>query len=160
MALKKLLALYSGVLKELQSGDLIDPAQITLPGSMAVSSRVVNPADGATYFWGSCTGVPPDTTGGLQKIYMPRTCTIKKAWVMWSASVAGSNENVSIYIRVNNTTDYLIATVGNTNAFKEFINTSLSISITIGDYIEFKIVCPTWATNPTQVGCGGTIYFE
>jgi hypothetical protein len=32
-----------------------------------------------------------------------------------------------------------------------FSNTALSISVAAGDYIEWRWVCPTWATNPISV---------
>lgn len=132
-----------------------------IPFFFYLTNRVVSPNDGATYYWGSIAGAIPTTTEGLQKIYLPAAGTIKKAYISWLATgVAGTNENISVYIRLNGTTDTLIATVGDTNAYKEFIKTNASITIAAGDYIEIKVVCPTWATNPTVVGMGGTIYME
>ena len=108
------------------------------------------PADAETDFFGICLrGV---TTGGLVKVYIPRTAQIRVAEVFWNgATVVGSNENISIYVRVNDTTDYLIATVGDANQLKRFNNTALNIPVVQGDYIEIKCVFPTWATNPTGI---------
>lgn len=32
--------------------------------------------------------------------------------------------------------------------------------VAVGDFIEIKVVCPTWATNPATVAFGGTVYVE
>jgi hypothetical protein len=125
-----------------------------------VFALTYNPADGQTAYIGN-TAAAPTTTAAQRRIYANRDMTIAMASVRWyAATVAGSNENISVYIRVNNTTDTLIATIGTTAAEKHFNNTGLSISLTAGDYFEIKIVQPTWVTNPTGVLLSGyvTIY--
>ena len=37
------------------------------------------------------------------------------------------------------------------SASNDFGVTGLSISLVAGDYIEFKLTTPAWATNPTTV---------
>ena len=136
-------------------------AKPKIPIPIYLTNRVLSPADGATYYWGCLAGMIPTTTSQQQSMYFGCAGTITKAYIQWNAtSAAGSNENVSVYIRVNDTTDTLIATVGNTNALKQFQNTSLSISIAAGDFIEIKVVCPTWTTNPTVVAMGGMLLME
>jgi len=49
---------------------------------------------------------------------------------------------------------------GNNSATKVFNNNALNIAVVEGDYIEMKLVCPTWSTNPTAVLIGGTLYIE
>jgi len=116
-------------------------------------------ADGQTYFFG---GVPFTLTqlDGAQRVYIPKAGTIKCAYIHVYATTIGSGENISVYLRKNATTDTLIATVGNTSQLRLFINTGLSISVSQGDYVEIKIVCPTWATDPAQVRWSGVIYVE
>jgi hypothetical protein len=135
----------------------------TLSGyNMAIGTgTVATPTDSDTLYWG-ITGRVPQTTGGLQRVYIPKTGKIKSALMFWSAAlgVAGSGENVSMYVRLNNSTDTLIQTVGNTSSEKTFQNSALNIAVTAGDYIEIKVVFPAWATNPTQVIMSGQVYIE
>lgn len=110
----------------------------------------LNPADATTYYLGSTLGVPP--TAAQNKTYIPRGGIISMAQVYWyAATVAGTNESFSIYVRLNNTTDYLIQAKSDTNAEKLFDNPNINIPVAVGDYIEIKLVCPTWVTNPTGV---------
>jgi hypothetical protein len=104
---------------------------------------------------------PSATTTQLRKVYFRKAGVIRIAEVAWYAvGTAGSNESVSIYVRLNDTTDTLIATVGDTNAYKSFNNNALAITVASGDYIEIKMVAPTWATNPTAVSIGGYLLVE
>lgn len=127
-------------------------------------AAVGSPADGQTYYVGSpirAFAVGASTTGGTAQHRIPKAGTIKVVEVAWDAvTTAGSNETITVNIRLNNTTSTLVSTVGDTNAFKRFTNTALAIAVVQGDYIEIEIVCPTWATNPTNVAIGYTVYIE
>lgn len=122
------------------------------------TTTVHNPGDGLTYYFGA-VGFAAVTTADTRRVYIPRAGTIVAASVVsdTTAGTVGTNENISIYIRLNNTTSTLIATVGAATKYREFRNTSLSITVAAGDYIEIEVVCPTWATNPTSVGYNGHI---
>ena len=117
-------------------------------------------ADNATYYFGALSGLAPQTTAGRAPLPIPLTGTIKRAQVIWRAGTAGSNENISVYIRVNNSTDYLIQTVGSTAAVKQFTNPSMAVPVNAGDTIEIKIVCPSWSTNPATLALGGVMYID
>jgi hypothetical protein len=125
-----------------------------------VAENLATITDASIYYAGCLAGLAPGTTAALAKLYIPRAGTITKAYILWNAGTAGSAENISAYIRLNNTSDTLIATVGTSGASKEFSNTSLSIAVAAGDYIELKIACPTWATNPANVRIGGVVYIS
>ncbi len=119
-----------------------------------------NPTDGQTVYIGSAP-VAPTTVATQRRIIMNRSVTIVAAMVsMFAAAVGGTAENISIYIRVNNTTDHLIQTVGVAANQRTFSNTGLSIGLVAGDYIEIKIVQPTWVTNPTSVLVSGYITLQ
>lgn len=113
---------------------------------------------GTHYFGGQAYTLT--TLDGAQRIYIPKTGTIKVAYIHFFAVTIGSGENISVYIRKNSTTDTLVATVGNTNQLRVFSNTGLNISVSQGDFIEVKIVCPTWATTPLQNRWSGVVYVE
>lgn len=120
-----------------------------------------NLADGITYFIGNIPQTPITANIDRNRIDIPYDCTLVGASIMFASfSAVGTNENISIYVRVNNTTDHLVATVGAATADRLFENMSLSVALTPSDYIHGKIVCPTWSTNPTQTVVGGTLYFE
>jgi hypothetical protein len=127
----------------------IDSDHYTLEGSAAIFS----PADGTTYYVGHNATLAPQTSVNLSLLRIPFAATMTFAMVRWIelGGVAGSNENISMYIRRNNTADTLIATLGNTAATKEFINSSLSIAFAVNDFFEVKMVSPNWGTNPTNV---------
>jgi hypothetical protein len=115
--------------------------------------------DAATYYFGG-VGIAPGTVADVARVYVPKAGTIKAAFVFWRAVTAGTSEAISVYLRKNNATDYLIATIGDGAAVKVFSNVGLSIAMAQGDYFEIKIVCPTWVTNPATVRLGGNVYLE
>lgn len=118
-----------------------------------------NPADSSTYFSGENQANAPSTTADYTKIYFPRNGTIKKiVFITIANSADGTNEQIDVSFRLNNTTDTLIASVSASAAKREFINNALNIPVTSSDYGQIKMVCPAWATNPTGVVAGGHIY--
>lgn len=120
-----------------------------------------NPNDASTYYGGGQVQ-SSGTTAGVSRIYIPKSGTIKACYLVFDNSgILGSTETSTISIRVNNTTDNTISTtITNDMRPTIFSNTSMSISVTAGDYIEIKWVTPTWSTNPTSVRISGTIYIE
>jgi hypothetical protein len=128
--------------------------------ALTVGASVVDaPADAATYYFGSNADIPA-IFGGARRLYIPKAGTITGAYIFGYSTVDGSAENISVYIRLNNTTDTLIETVGASSGARLFDNAALSIAVVAGDYIEIKMVCPTWATNPTYLRLSGSVYIE
>lgn len=66
-----------------------------------------------------------------------------------SATDMGTAENISVYLRLNDTTDYLIEQVGIAAAVRKFVNYNLNIPVKRGDTFEGKVTTPAWVTNPT-----------
>lgn len=127
------------------------------------ASADFNPADGATYYFGTRSFLQPNNgSEGGRVLRIPKAGTLKVANLYaYVDGTFGSSENVSFYIRKNSTTDYAISTTTTLNGFRsDAANTSLSISLSVGDEIEIKMVSPTWATNPTNVGFSGMLYIE
>ena len=115
--------------------------------------------DSKTLYWGGML-VVPSTTANRWRLYIPKAGTIKAAVLYSYAGTAGSAEDWSRYIRLNNTSDTLIATVAEASNNRVWANYALSIAVAAGDYIEIKEVCPAWATNPATVTRTGQIYIE
>lgn len=154
----QMLAKVSATDHDLEWGD------VTIPSSyltFVVGCAQQTPTNGDTVYFGSVFSLAPSTTAQRASIYIPQAGVIRAAYINWYAvSTAGTNENVSMYIRLNNTTDTLIETIGSTDAQKIFNKADLAITVAAGDLIEIKLVCPTWATRPTNVNMGGEITME
>lgn len=127
--------------------------------TLSVQALTSSPTDAQTIYFGKLPKAPT-STANISKVYIRKAGTIKVAELYCYSGTAGTNESWSIYIRVNNTTDNLIATVSASTSERIFSNTGLNISVNVGDYIEIKSVNPTWATNPLTTIFGGYIYIE
>jgi hypothetical protein len=144
-----------------------DQTWATVPGSTTVgytlsfvAANAATTTDAQTWYLGGLAGFAANTTDGAGRVYVPKSGTIKAAYVVMQSGTVGTGENWSVYVRVNSTTDTLVATVGNTSAVRTWINAGLSIAVTAGDFLEFKVVNPTWVTNPANVRAGGIVYIE
>jgi len=139
-----------------------DGADLTIGHALAVAGGyLAYPADGITYYFGGQYEATIGTVAALHRMYCPKAGTIKAAYIFWRAGgTPGTSENLSLYIRLNNTTDTLIATISNEQAVKVFSNTALSIAVAQGDYIEIKMVSPTWVTEPSLVYMSGVVFIE
>jgi hypothetical protein len=124
-----------------------------------VQALTSSPADTTAFYFGTKPAAIT-TTAGQNKIYIRKPGTLKIAEIYTYAGTAGTNEAVSMYVRVNNTTDYLISTLSVSANERIFTNSALSIPLAAGDYVEIKCVPPAWATNPLTFICGGYIYIE
>ena len=118
----------------------------------ATATGTSSPGDAQTYFFGNRIEViTTRTTSGISKIYFPQAGTIIAARVTFSNN-AGTNENSTVYLRYNNTTDITISsTVDLSATVSTYLATGLSQAVSTSDYVEFKWTTPTWATNPTVV---------
>jgi len=124
---------------------------------IGVNSNAVNLADSTTYYFGIGAYTGLSTFALLNRIFFAKDGAIRRADINWYESTAGTNENVSMYIRLNDTTDTLIQTLGAAGN-KTFTNAALTIAVAAGDFIELKIITPAWATNPLGVAVGGAVY--
>lgn len=118
------------------------------------------PADSTTYYWGANFTNAPTTTATNRRIYILKAGTIK-AIALNMVNGAGTSENSTMNIRLNNTTDTaFVTTIDMSTTTSFYQNTSLSIPVAVGDYIELKWVTPAWVTNPTSHTMTAYIYIE
>ena len=121
-------------------------------------------ADATTYYFGMIYPYPPEATWNIFKIKIPRRGIIRRAEIQGlTQSVAGSGEDWTLSIRLNDTTDYPIATVASNNPAqgrRDWTNNALNIPVVEGDFICIKTTCPTWVTNPTQYKFNGFVLIE
>lgn len=128
---------------------------------LSIVTFSANPADATTYFMAMSQALTTYTASGNadSRIYIPKTGTITACYGVLTCTT-GSSGNSTLSIRLNNTTDTTVtSTLTMTASPTTFNNTGLSISVTAGDYIEYKLVTPTWApTNPTAVRFSISVY--
>jgi hypothetical protein len=123
-------------------------------------STLASPLDATTYYFSYFLAAAPGTTSTNFLATIDKACTIIAANFDSTTGTAGSNESWSVSIRVNNTTDTLIATVSSTSANRRWNNQALNIVLVAGDTINIKNVCPTWGTNPTNLTMTGYLTFR
>lgn len=124
-----------------------------------VQALTSSPVDAQTVYFGTLPKAPV-TAANTSKVYIRKAGRIKIAEINCFSGTAGTAEAWSLYVRVNNTTDYLIQTISASASERIFSNTSLDIPVSVGDYIEIKGVQPTWSVNPLTTIYGGYIYIE
>lgn len=129
-------------------------------GLTITAANAATTTDAQTIFFGSLAALAPGTTADLSRIYIPKAGTIKVVDLISHSGTAGTAENWTCNVRLNNTTDTAIATTGASAAVRRWTNAALSIAVVQGDRVEIKCVNPTWATNPANVRWGGVIYVE
>lgn len=113
-----------------------------------------------TYYTGAAWGSNGLTTANLgAKIYIPRAGIISKIYGTFNQS-AGSAETSNLYLRVNDTTDYLISNSINLSNGQCPFNASLNISVSVGDFIVLKWITPTWTTKPAYISINSVILVD
>ena len=145
---------------DLTANLLIGYQGLTLQFSAGVVAA--SPADSTTYYCGSqYVNAQTTSVAALKRIYFPKAGTVKSVYLVFQNNVTGSSESGTVSLRLNNTTDTVISSaVTNDAVVTAFNNTGLSISVIAGDFFEIKWDTPVWATNPTGVFWGGTVYVE
>ena len=126
--------------------------------SWLATNTGASPLDATTYYFVSgrlFTDFTARSTSG--NIRVPVACTITKAYAIFSVTgTLGSNQNCTLFLRKNNTTNTNISTtIQLTSSTVSVNNTGLSISMSAGDYFNWGFTTPTWTTNPTNVSFTG-----
>ena len=119
-----------------------------------------NPADGTTYYCGN-SGFQSGTIGNYS-VKFPCSGYIKYfAWNIFVLGTLGSNENVSLYLNEAGAETLITSTEQLTAVKNEGLVdlTASPIAVTSLQYSALKMVCPTWATNPTAVVMRCDIYW-
>jgi hypothetical protein len=153
--------LVSGTnIKTINGTSILGSGSIPIPGyTLSVQALTSSPTDAQTIYFGNLPKAPV-TVAATSKVYIPKDGTIKRAEIYCYSGTAGTNQAWSGYVRLNNLTDTLIQTLSVATNERRFTNSSLSIVVVAGDYIEIKFINPTWATNPLTTIFGGYIYIE
>lgn len=117
------------------------------------SSSTTNPAD-ATIYYLSFNFEALAVTDTVRQFSFDRTEILKEISLIVLQANNGSNETVNVYLRnLTTATDYSLGTFISdfgSNQSKTFLFTGLNISVNSTDNWNFKILTPTWVTNPTS----------
>lgn len=157
-------ALETEVVAAFNKANTISNSAYMIMGSLQKSTF----ANSATYYFGSQPQSTLITTAGLNRVYILKPGRITGAAISQynNAGVQGAANGVQIFIRLNNTTDYFFANLVlnmASSAASYNTNTAMSISVTTGDYFEFKQVSPLWsqgAPNPTNIQYGWQVFVD
>lgn len=122
-----------------------------------------NPLSSTTYFFGQLMVNGFDTVGDRLRVYFPRSGVVKAVRFNLRQTAGTSTNASTLYLRINNTTDYLISNsiLSNTSNLVTVYKNDLEIPVTDTDYFELKLVTPNWAatgTVPTAMTCGGGLF--
>ena len=128
--------------------------------TLAIKLGSTAPADSLTYYGGVHLIAWSDLNRNLVRLYIPKTGRIVGVQLHLKCAAAGTAENVIFALRLNDTTDYPIATISMNSTSNLVQNLNLNISVVSGDYVELKMTTPAWVTNPTTCYTGGHILIE
>jgi hypothetical protein len=124
------------------------------------------PADAGTYYIGSLFGVTPQTTGALSRVYVPpggAGTIVGVTMLITNNSATATNETSSMWLRLNDTTDYVLTTTldlsGGAPQIRN-VSATVAIPVVAGDYFEIKWTTPTWVTNPAAVRISGNALIQ
>lgn len=118
-----------------------------------------SPADNVSYYLTAYASTSPETVEDYGQFLSPSDFTISAATVH-TVNGSASNENTTFEIGVNGVYTAITTTAQLTSISNNFSNYALNISVTQGDLISVRMVCPTWATNPLNMRGSVLIYGE
>jgi hypothetical protein len=128
-----------------------------------LSTQSLSPADATSYYFGAFPVKALDANATYHQDILPIACKLVAATIITHSAGACTQETYSLYIRKNNTTDYLISSAifnGTASALPyQYTATGLNNTYAAGDKIEMKLVTPTWVTNPTTYYIQVDLYF-
>jgi hypothetical protein len=121
----------------------------------------VNPNDSTAYNAGMIAGSVLTTTYANASFSSPKDGVIRSIhFNISSATTVGTAENWTIELRVNDTTNYTVATVATTDTLRKWVNNNLNIPIKTTDTMTIRTTTPAWVTNPEGCRGGGFILVE
>lgn len=147
---------------------VIDPLTNQLATSTPASfssvwaNDVGNPTDATTYYFepSSSAFSITDSTSAVVKIFIPVDTTLRSIYGLFQVTdTLGSNEACTVFIRVNDTTNFNITTTLTLDSADVLFNgTALNIILSAGDFISLGFTSPTWATEPLFVRLSASIF--
>lgn len=148
------------------NGSSSDPSFQAYPSptkyALTVESARGTLAASTTYFLPQGLVISGFTSSGnaSTRIYFPQTGTITKCYFGFREEAGGTSNTYTLSLRLNNTSDTTIDSAINLSSTGYAgSNTALSIAVSAGDYVEYKLMTPS-GTAPTNVSFTGTILIQ
>lgn len=110
--------------------------------------------DTATFYAGAANVMSSSIS--IYEIPIHTAGTITGYTLRWTVGTAGTDEDVTIALRLNNTTDFGSTTV-DLDQNRTTTVTGLSQAVAQGDLVCLKITTPTFATDPLNVRVAGMV---
>ncbi len=114
-----------------------------------LAATLISPADATSYFFQPYSVNSTNTGSTRGRIYITKSGIIEAFYGNAQINSVGSGETSSVFITVNGgaaTTIISAQAIGASST--QYSNTSLSIAVNAGDYINCYWTTATWATNP------------
>lgn len=124
-----------------------------------VSTPPFNPANSTTYYFGTAQAAAGTVATGRFEVFPFPGQVIG---VLLHAVIAGlgTGELFTAYLRINNTTDYLIGTFASNVSSVLMLSLAIAVSpvpVTDADFFEVKLVAPTTGTPATNLFLWGQL---
>jgi hypothetical protein len=116
------------------------------------------PARNTTIYIGGMPKVP--SAAGQQKVFIPKTGTIKAAYIYTYSGTAGTAETWGMDIQVNATSKFVFPNLTLSTNERTWSNISMSTPVTAGNYLEVQSKQPNWVTAPATTIYSGVVYIE
>jgi hypothetical protein len=127
--------------------------------ALKVTTTGFSPLDATTYYMGMDFG--HTTVQGRYRLVIPKSGVIKAISIMVYGG-NGSSELVTVDLLVNGVGSVGSHTENWSNIASTLVTNipGLGYPVLFGDYLELRMVCPTWVTNPTTMAIVATVYVE
>lgn len=132
------------------------------PILILVQSTGVTLSAGSNWYFGN-TPTFPTTVIANREFKSPYNGKITGASIRSHAVSVAGDRTITVSIRINNTTDYLVQAVTSSSANREFINFALNTSgipIKTSDNIAIKVVASGGTTDSTNILFGGYLIVQ
>jgi hypothetical protein len=128
--------------------------------SLQFSASSFSLIPGSSYYFGMQSG-QGSTNSGKGKVYVPKSGTIKTAYVYWERGAQGTYSSGTFYVKVGVNQSYTtiegITSLPTNYIFK---NTDLNVSVSQGDWLEIQVIsCSASPYSSTNL-FSGVIYIE
>ena len=117
-----------------------------------------NPIASTTYYIRQGSWANTNASSATNRLYFPSAGTITKIYGAFTVNTTlASAQNCTLSLTLNNSSDTTISSTLQFNAIEVPFNATVSIAISAGDYVTFKLATGAWTTAPTNVFFSGSV---
>ena len=121
----------------------------------------VSPANATTYYVGAEINDGGNTSYPVARIEIPKFGRLRRVSLkVRVGGTLGSNQSVQHFIRINDASDVAEIDAAYNTTTQDLHNTTVSQTVTPGDFVALKIVAPNWTITPGNVRWSCLLYIE